>query len=98
MIRLAVTFVMYMVVGRWLYSEVQLNFPQAVPSIDYAMEKISIPTHDKWDRKQIDRTLTQIENALQQVGLSATNGYAMDSSPRVRQLPENTSARGFDRF
>ncbi len=48
MIRLLFGLFISVVISRWLYSEVALSLPQAVPLIDYALEAVSIPTHDKW--------------------------------------------------
>lgn len=57
MIRFLVTFSLWMVFGNWVYDEVQVSFPQAVPVIDSTLETLSIPTHDQWDKESIAQFL-----------------------------------------
>ena len=60
MIRLFFGLFLSVVLARWMYSEVALSFPQAVPLIDYALEVVSIPTHDKWDAEPIREVLGRL--------------------------------------
>jgi len=60
MLRLLLSFFLTVVVARWVYSEIQLSLPQAVPAIDYVLKKVQIPTHDKWDRKKIEYFFSQL--------------------------------------
>jgi hypothetical protein len=46
-----------MVFGNWVYDEVQVSFPQAVPIIDSTLETLSIPTHDQWNKESIAQFL-----------------------------------------
>lgn len=49
MVRLLLTMLFSIAVARWSYSEVKLVFPSALPFIDFALRKVEIPTHDKWE-------------------------------------------------
>ena len=53
MIRFFFSFCLTVIVARWIYAEVQMTLPEVVPAIDYALENVQIPTHDKWDGKTI---------------------------------------------
>lgn len=66
MVRLVFTFLLTVVVARWMYSEVQVSFPQAVPFIDYALEKVQIPTHDQWDYQKINAFVDEIAALAQE--------------------------------
>jgi len=37
------------VFSRWVYAEVDQAFPNMTPVIDYALERVQIPTHDQWN-------------------------------------------------
>lgn len=52
----------FVVTARWMYAEVALVAPGALPLIDRGLQKIAIPTHDTWGEhldaaKQIARRL-----------------------------------------
>jgi hypothetical protein len=49
MFRLLLATFFYVTLGRWMYAELTLIVPSALPAIDYALEKVQIPTHDEWD-------------------------------------------------
>ena len=61
----------WVVVARWGYAEVKLGLPDLIPSIDYALEQIQIPTHDHWPPKAeilayANRLLDSLSEAPQQ--------------------------------
>ena len=50
----------WVVVARWCYAEIQLVFPKAAPVIDLALEKMRLPTHDKWSSKDLQALAAQV--------------------------------------
>lgn len=61
MIRLIFRFALTIVVARWMYAEVQLSYPDMIPSIDSALELVQIPTHDKWDQEKLGALAQAVE-------------------------------------
>ncbi len=57
MLRLVFVFVSVIAVSRWFYSETELLAPRLVPPLNFILNKISIPTHDKWSRQSVDRAI-----------------------------------------
>jgi len=45
------------VVARWGYAEIELNFPSAIPMIDKTLEMVAIPTHDQWGDSKLAEAL-----------------------------------------
>lgn len=68
MIRLFFSFFLTVVVARWIYAETKMVVPGAVPVIDFALDKVQIPTHDKWDSKS--KELTSMVNDLSSLASS----------------------------
>lgn len=87
MVRFLVTFVVWMVFGNWVYDEVQVSFPSVVPSIDRAIEALSVPTHDQWDKEKIASVVSSLGGAVQQVGHKF-------SFPELEQVEQALNARG----
>ncbi|MDC0357251.1 hypothetical protein OAO01_00415 [Oligoflexia bacterium] len=52
------------VIARWIHSEIELISPNTIAYIDYAIEKIDIPTHDKWDTKKVAAFLDSFKTDL----------------------------------
>lgn len=92
MIRLVITFLVYMIVGRWIYSEVQLAFPKAVPSVNYALETVAIPTHDKWNGKKVSSFMHKVTAQVEQIGVSFAKADEQDTHSARR------AEAGFERF
>ena len=82
MVRLAITFFAMVVTARWIYSEVQMSFPRAVPAIDYALEKVQIPTHDKWDREKISEV---VQTVAAHIGGADSSAERL-SAPRLERV------------
>jgi len=45
------------VIARWGYAEIELNFPSAIPMIDKTLEMVAIPTHDQWGDSKLAEAL-----------------------------------------
>ncbi|NDC36451.1 MAG: hypothetical protein EBZ48_00170 [Proteobacteria bacterium] len=57
MFRFAFRLVLWVTVARWMYAEAALLVPSSVPYIEAALQKIQIPTHDKWRDSELGRQL-----------------------------------------
>ena len=69
MIRLCFSFFVTVVLARWMYAEVQMVAPGAVPVIDFALQHVQIPTHDRWDKEAINSAFQGISGAIQSLGV-----------------------------
>jgi hypothetical protein len=107
MIRFGVSFVAWMVFGNWVYDEVKVSFPAAVPAIDSAMDAIAIPTHDQWDKKKIVSAVNQVGTALNKLGVPSFPELAdielalgaPGVGDKVKQARASQADRqGFERF
>ena len=63
-IRFFLTMGMYVVLARWMYAEAVTAVPEVQPAIDTALQTISIPTHDNWDKEKINAVLTKVEGMI----------------------------------
>ncbi|RMD86130.1 MAG: hypothetical protein D6808_03960 [Candidatus Dadabacteria bacterium] len=59
MLRLLIGMMVTVTVARWMYSEVRLIAPSAIPTIDYVLEKVQIPTHDKWPEGRLYKMIAK---------------------------------------
>ncbi|MBX7137454.1 MAG: hypothetical protein K1X83_05670 [Oligoflexia bacterium] len=85
------------VIARWAYSEIKLSFPGLIPEIDYALERVQIPTHDKWPKERMIGAARQI--AL--VAINATNNDRSDEKGRTARVlagPSLETEPGLQRF
>ncbi len=39
------------IVARWIYAEAKLAAPTVVSTLEYGLDLVEIPTHDKWDEE-----------------------------------------------
>ncbi len=62
MIRIFFKLCFWVIIARWTYAEVQLVAPSATPAIDFALQKIQIPTHDKWSKGSFNQWLSQAKH------------------------------------
>lgn len=65
MFRSIIGFALTVVVARWIYAEIQLAAPFATPLIDALLEKVQIPTHDKWDKEKVAAWIKQAAKSLE---------------------------------
>lgn len=80
MIRILFSLFFWVLIGRWWYAEVKMVLPSATPVIDFALEKIQIPTHDKWNTKSLDRFLAGAKSVGEHSLASVK--HTLDSSAR----------------
>lgn len=57
---------LWVTVGRWVYSEAQLSAPVLVPVFDSILEVVRIPTHDTWSLKAVDSAIRDIRERLRE--------------------------------
>ena len=91
MIRLVAGFLAAVIMARWVYSEVQMSFPFAVPYIDGALETVSIPTHDRWDKEKIKYAAQVVADRVQ-VTFRAVKAFR-DEFKQPLPAPASRSAR-----
>ena len=53
MLRFGLSLLIYISIGRWLYSEVELYAPGLKPLVDNGLEYITIPRSDTWSRQRL---------------------------------------------
>ena len=85
------------VVARWAYSEIKLTFPGLIPEIDYALERVQIPTHDRWPKERMLGAARQI--AL--VAINATNNSPTAEKGRTARVlagPSREQDPGYQTF
>lgn len=63
MLRRLFNLIIYVTVARWMYAEIQLTAPQLVPALDYCLQVVTIPTHDKWPKESMEEFLRSVEVA-----------------------------------
>jgi hypothetical protein len=61
------------IIARWIYQEVQLAAPELVPFIDYSLDRVQIPTHDKWLKTALSNAVRYIDD--QEVRQGAAAGH-----------------------
>lgn len=66
MFRLMLSMLLWVTVGRWVYSEAELAAPVLVPVFDSILEVVQIPTHDQWSREPFEAALAGVREALVQ--------------------------------
>lgn len=64
MFRLILSLSLSVVIARWVYQEVELCAPQFTPYIDYALDRVQIPTHDKWLKTAVSNALQIVNEGL----------------------------------
>jgi hypothetical protein len=97
----------WVLIARWGYAELQLILPSATPAIDYALENVQIPTHDKWNAESLDQFLlavrTRTEDSLARLEkqLSATDRkdqLASVVTPELKRVQRVLEEQNFSRF
>jgi hypothetical protein len=54
MVRFVFSLIISVMVARWLYAEAMLVWPSSIPFLDRAVHLLTIPTHDRWNRRYFD--------------------------------------------
>lgn len=91
MFRFMFVMLLYVTVARWIYSEISLVVPSAVPAINECLNRLQIPTHDKWDKAAIERLVKSAEQ-----GLQTTSKRSDRSAPEA--LPSSSNDEEIVRF
>jgi len=58
--RIVFSLCLWVVVARWGYSEMKILCPDAIPAVDYVLEHVQIPTHDKWPKEAALKLISSI--------------------------------------
>jgi hypothetical protein len=87
----------FVVTARWMYAEVALVAPGALPLIDRGLQKIAIPTHDTWGEhldaaKQIARRLQADDGK----GLFTNIGGSLNGRATASPVPQGDVSAVFD--
>lgn len=97
----------WVLVARWGYAELQIILPSATPAIDYALENVQIPTHDKWNSESLDQLLLAIraraEEPLAQlekhlVVPERTGQLVSVVTPELKRVQRVIEEQNFSRF
>ena len=51
---------LWIIIGRWIYEEVKILAPSAIPAVDYVLENVQIPTHDKWSKEKFEKVFATL--------------------------------------
>lgn len=73
MIRFLLTCLFYTTIARWGYSEIRLVFPEFVPYINEALDKVQIPTHNQWSRESLHQYVDQFSNFVEEAHATVTD-------------------------
>lgn len=65
--RIVLSCCFWVIAARWIYAEVQILLPSAIPTIDYALEHIQIPTHDKWPKEHLNKLFAHLSETVKEV-------------------------------
>ncbi len=87
----------FVVTARWMYAEVALVAPGALPVIDESLKKIAIPTHDTWGEhfeaaKQFAHRLQSDESN----GFFANIGGSLNGRATASPVPQGDVRAVFD--
>ena len=86
MLRFGLSLLIYISIGRWLYSEVELYAPRLRPLIDSGLEYITIPRSDTWSRQNLKVALHGFGSVVEHLTQSeAEQTTASSAQTRARQ-------------
>ncbi len=80
-LRIISTLLIYVTVGRWIYAEINLLMPGAIPTIDYVLQATSLPTHDKWPKD----SMNQLVSAMSYVTSGKGDNTSLAALPMEKQ-------------
>lgn len=103
MIRILFSLCFWVIIARWSYAEIKLLLPSAVPVIDYALDTIQIPTHDKWNAQTVDRFIAKAETKRQESIAALHSGTGERTSEAFKQVGDtvkrySAEAKAFVKF
>lgn len=64
MFRFFCSMLLWVTVGRWMYSEAELSAPVLVPVFDSILEIVQIPTHDQWSTDGVDSAISTVRSVM----------------------------------
>jgi hypothetical protein len=99
MLKLIFTLVVSVSISRWIYAEVQLVAPAALPALDYVVERTEIPTHNTWSKDSFARVLAGVGKLvlLVQQTVAPTDTVAQ-SKERVQLAPTREKPSELERL
>lgn len=80
------------ITAQWIYAELQLLIPGSEKYINVALEKVRIPTHDKWDLQTLSHSFNAIKEKLAEehktmlADKSVLNKQEKDENPDKSEL------------
>lgn len=81
MLKLCLTALVTLMVSRWMYAEVSIIVPGAMPVVDAVLDKTSIPTHDHWSKDSMERFYKRLALAYQGVQKAFSEPEAVAEEP-----------------
>jgi hypothetical protein len=88
MLRFLFTLLASITFGRWIYSEVKLVIPSALPTLDFLLQKTEIPTHDQWSQDSLDKIFRVVGTAANQI----VSAQAAKASPPKEYADKDSGA------
>lgn len=84
--RFLLTMLFYVIVGRWIYAEMNIVCPWAVPSVDRVLVSLEIPTHNSWSEdgirgivQEANTMFNHISYNISKSGILKTSGRSTDT-------------------
>ncbi|MDZ4785309.1 MAG: hypothetical protein SGJ02_04450 [bacterium] len=60
--RIVFSAVFWTILGQWGYAELKILCPAFVPAVDYTLQHVQIPTHDKWSKEKLTDLLAGVSD------------------------------------
>ena len=86
MLRFGLSLLIYISIGRWLYSEVELYAPRLKPLVDNGLEYITIPRSDTWSRQRLAAAANGFSSVLEHLSSSDHDQRASSASAGTNSL------------
>lgn len=72
---------LWVTVGRWIYSEAELSAPALVPVFDSILEVVQIPTHDQWSLEGADAVYGEVRRFFRESARGADAVEVLNRRP-----------------
>lgn len=92
MFRFLFTMLFYVVIGRWIYAEVNLTLPQLAVGIDELLVSLEIPTHDSWSKQAVDDAIEKTNELFKKAGFNASGSlkrYKEEYEPKLHSIKKS---------
>ncbi|NMC62975.1 MAG: hypothetical protein GYA55_07380 [SAR324 cluster bacterium] len=96
MFRFLFTMLFYVIIGRWIYAEINLTFPQLAVGIDELLVSLEIPTHDTWSKEAVDGAIEKTNEMFKKAGFDASESlqrYKEEYEPKLRSIKKSLKGK-----